>query len=237
MQNITFFVAFSAGLLSFFSPCVFPLIPAYIAHLTGAFIKDNRVEVEKKVLFARSLSFILGFSVVFIILGASASFVGQLFADNRDLIMKIGGLLIVVFGLQMAGILNLRLLMRDMKWEVKPNAKKGVFSSFLMGLAFGTGWSPCVGFALGSILILAGSSDTMLSGMLMLLVYSLGLGVPFLIISLLLTKSLGIVKKLNRFVPKLSMISGWLLVLMGILLFTGQLQKMSAWLAQFTPYL
>lgn len=237
VQNITFFVAFSAGLLSFFSPCVFPLIPAYIAHLTGAFIKDNRVEVEKKVLVARSLSFILGFSMIFIVLGASASLVGQIFAENRDLIMKIGGLLIVVFGLQMAGILNLRLLMRNVQWEVKPSAKKGFLSSLLLGLAFGTGWSPCVGFALGSILLLASSGDTMASGMLLLFVYSLGLGVPFLIISFLLTKSMGIVKRMNRFIPRLSQISGWLLIAMGILLFTGQLQKISSWLAQYTPYL
>lgn len=188
-------------------------------------------------LLARSLSFILGFSIIFIILGASASFVGQMFAENRDLIMKIGGLLIVVFGLQMAGILNLRLLMRNVQWDVKPNERKGFFSSLLMGLAFGTGWSPCVGFALGSILILASSGETMVSGMLLLLVYSLGLGVPFLIISFLLTKSMAAMKKMNRLIPKLSLASGWLLVAMGILLFTGQLQKISSWLAQYTPYL
>src|SRR5690606_24807589 len=108
---------------------------------------------------------------------------------------------------------------------VGSNKGKGFFSSFLLGLAFGTGWSPCVGLALGSILILAGSSDTLYTGMFMLLIYSLGLGVPFLVISLLLTKSTGVMKKMNRFIPIISQVSGWLLVVMGIMLFTGQLQK------------
>jgi len=236
MENVTFIVAFTAGVLSFFSPCVFPLIPAYVAHLTGSMVKDNRVQAEKTLLFIRSLSFILGFSLVFIVLGASASLVGQLFAENRDLVMKISGLLIVVFGLQMARVLNLRLLMREVKWEVKPDRKKGFFSSFIMGVAFGTGWSPCVGIALGSILLLAGSSETMMSGMMMLFIYSLGLGLPFLILSIILTYSLSGVKKLNRLVPKLSVINGWILVVMGILLFTGHMQKLSAWLAQFTVF-
>lgn len=236
MQNVTFIVAFTAGVLSFLSPCVFPLIPAYVAHLTGSLVKDNRIETEKKLLLIRSMSFILGFSIVFVVLGASASLIGQLFAENRELIMKVSGLLIIVFGLQMARVLNLRLLMREAKWEVKPTARKGFASSLLTGIAFGTGWSPCVGLALGAILSLATSSETMYTGMLLLFVYSLGLGVPFLIISFILRSSLGVVKKLNRIVPTLSVINGWILVAMGILLFTGQMQKLSAWLSQFTTF-
>jgi cytochrome c-type biogenesis protein len=237
MQNVTLIVAFTAGILSFLSPCVFPLIPAYVAHLTGSMVKDNRVDAEKRLLLVRSLSFILGFSIVFVLLGASASLIGQLFAGYRDAISKLSGLLIVVFGLQMARVLNLRLLMKEIKWEVNPTAKKGFISSLLLGLAFGSGWTPCVGFALSSILLLAGSSDTLYTGMLMLFVYSVGLGVPFLIISFLITTSLKAMRKMNRIVPILSMINGWILVVMGIMLFTGQMQKLSSWLAQYTFFL
>jgi len=236
MSNVTLLVAFSAGVLSFLSPCVFPLIPAYVAHLTGSFVKDNRIDVEKKRLLIRSLSFILGFSLIFVILGASASFIGQLFAAKRDLVMKISGLLIVIFGLQMARVLNLRLLMREIKWEVKPGEKKGFWSSFLLGIAFGTGWTPCVGIALSSILLLAGSTETLYRGMFMLFVYSIGLGIPFIVLSLILTSSLNAMKKMNRIIPVLSVVNGWILVAMGILLFTGQLQKISAWLSQFTTF-
>jgi len=230
-------VAFTAGVLSFLSPCVFPLIPAYVAHLTGSLVKDNRIDAEKRMLFVRSVGFILGFSIVFVALGASASFIGQLLAEYRDAISKLGGLLIVVFGLQMARVLNLRLLMREVRWEAKSVAGKGFASSLAMGVAFGAGWTPCVGLALGAILTLATSAETLYTGMLMLFVYSLGLGVPFLIISLAITGSLNAVKKLNRYVPVLSIVNGWILVAMGILLFTGQLQRLSAWLAQFTPFL
>ncbi|MCC2684156.1 MAG: cytochrome biosis protein DsbD [Paenibacillaceae bacterium] len=236
MDNVTLIVAFTAGVLSFLSPCIFPLIPAYVAHLTGSLVKDNRVDVEKKLLIARSLSFILGFSIIFVVLGASASLIGQLFAEYRGAVMKISGLLIVIFGLQMARVLNFRLLMKEVKWQVKPGGNKGFVSSLLLGLAFGTGWTPCVGIALSSILLLAGSSDTMLSGMVMLFMYAIGLGVPFLIISLLITTSLNAVKRMNRFVPTLSLVNGWILTVMGILLFTGQLQKISSYLAQFTTF-
>jgi cytochrome c-type biogenesis protein len=236
MDNVTLIVAFTAGVLSFLSPCIFPLIPAYVAHLTGSLVKDNRVDVEKKLLIARSLSFILGFSIIFVVLGASASLVGQLFAEYRGAVMKISGLLIVIFGLQMARVLNFRLLMKEVKWQVKPGGNKGFASSLLLGLAFGTGWTPCVGIALSSILLLAGSSDTMLSGMLMLFMYAIGLGVPFLIISLLITTSLNTVKRMNRFIPILSVVNGWILTAMGILLFTGQLQRISSYLAQFTMF-
>ena len=236
LENATVFVALTAGILSFLSPCVFPLIPAYVSHLTGSFVQDNKINVEKKLLMIRSISFILGFSVVFVAMGASASFIGQFFAGNRELVEKISGLLIIIFGLQMAGVLTLRFLMYEKKWVNTENSKKGTVSSFLLGLAFGSGWTPCVGLALSSILLLAGSTETLFSGMFLLFIYSIGLGIPFLILSLMITYSLGILKKINRFLPVLSVINGWVLVGMGMLLFTGQLQKISAWLANFTPF-
>lgn len=234
MDNLTIFVAFAAGMLSFLSPCVFPLIPAYVSHLTGSSIQDGKLVVHRGKLFVQSLSFIVGFSLIFIAMGASASFIGRFFAQERELVQKLSGILIIAFGLQMAGILNLRLLMSGKTWETKADKSQGVIRSLVTGLAFGAGWSPCVGLALSSILLLAGSSETLWSGTGMLAVYSLGLGVPFLLISLLLTYSMKIMKRMSRWIPLLSRINGWLLIAMGLLLFSGQLQRISAWLARFT---
>ncbi|WP_084783723.1 cytochrome c biogenesis CcdA family protein [Paenibacillus sp. FJAT-26967] len=234
MDNITLWVAFAAGVLSFMSPCVFPLVPAYVSHLTGATVEGGRIDVNKKLLLIRSLFFIAGFSAVFIAMGTSASLLGRFFAEYRELISKLSGLLIVVFGLQMAGLLNFRILMGQKNWESKRQAGGGNFVSFMVGLAFGTGWTPCVGLALSGILLLAGSSDTMWSGALMLLIYSIGMGIPFLIISLMITWSVKFLKKINRWLPLLTIINGWIFIVMGALLFTGQLQRISAYLARFT---
>lgn len=234
MNQVNLLFAFTAGMISFLSPCVFPLIPAYVAHLTGALVKDNRVQANKGLLLIRSISFILGFSLVFVFMGASASFIGQLFVAHRDIVEKISGLLIIIFGLQMTGIFQLRFLMMEKRWKSKKTQPKGLGGSFLLGLAFGTGWTPCVGLALSSILLIAGATATMYKGMLLLWVYSMGLGIPFLVISLILTYSLGVVKKLNKMLPLLAQISGWIFIFMGLLLFFGQMQKISAWLSQFT---
>ncbi len=234
MSVVTLIVAFAAGMLSFFSPCVFPLMPAYVSQLTGSLVRDGRVWADKWVLLLRSISFILGFSIIFILMGASASTVGQFLMERRTLIEKLGGLLIVLFGLQMAGLLNLKFLMKQISWQGKGKTGRGGPDSFLMGLAFGAGWTPCVGLALSSILMLAGSADTVFSGIVLLVMYSLGLGIPFLIITLLITYSLGYMKRINRILPILSKINGWILVGMGVLMYTSQLQKISAWLSQFT---
>ncbi|UQZ33433.1 cytochrome c biogenesis protein CcdA [Paenibacillus sp. PK3_47] len=234
MDNLSLFSAFAAGVLSFLSPCIFPLLPAYISHLTGSSVENGKLVVHRGKMFMLSFFFIAGFSLVFIVMGASASFVGHLFAKERELIQKLSGLLIIIFGLQMAGILNLRLLMSEKTWEIKTDRGRGVIRSLLTGVAFGAGWSPCVGFALSAILFLAGSSETLWNGVGLLSIYSLGMGVPFLLISWLLTYSLQLLKKINKWVPLLSKLNGWLLIGLGLLLFTGQLQRISAWLAQFT---
>ena len=236
MENVSVFFAFTAGILSFLSPCVFPLIPAYVANLTGSTFGDDRMEASKRVLLIRSLSFIIGFSIIFVLMGASASAVGRLFTHNRDIIQKISGILIIVFGLQMAGVLKLRWLMMEKRWEGKQTTETSAWRSLILGLSFGAGWTPCVGLALSSILLLAGSANTVYSGMFMLLVYSLGLGIPFLAISLIITYSFKIVKTINRRLGLLSIINGWILVAMGLLLYAGQLQKISAWLSQFTYF-
>ncbi len=236
MENMSVLFAFAAGLLSFFSPCIFPLLPAYVANLTGSSVKDNKMNVTSKVVMQRSVGFITGFSIVFVLMGASASMIGQLLTDNRAIIEKISGLLIILFGMQMIGFLNIRLLMSEKRLEVSGGNLENKWRPFLMGIAFGAGWTPCVGLALSSILLLAGASQTMYQGMFMLLIYSLGLGIPFLMISIAVTYSISIVKKINAFLPLLNKINGWILLSLGLLLFTGQFQKISAWLAAFTPF-
>jgi cytochrome c-type biogenesis protein len=235
MDNITILFAIAAGMLSFFSPCIFPLLPAYLANLTGSYGSGGHTSVSNRTLMIRSTLFILGFTVVFVLMGASASMIGQIFTANRGLLEKISGLLIIIFGLQIAGILNLRMLMFQKQRETKAPKNGSGWHSFVVGVAFGTGWTPCVGLALSSILLLAGSSETMFNGIFLLLFYSLGLGVPFLLISILITKSMGIMRKINKWLPRLSLLNGWILIAMGLLLFTGQLQKLSAWLASFAP--
>lgn len=236
MENVSVLFAFTAGMLSFLSPCVFPLIPAYVANLTGSTFGDNRIEVSKRLLLTRSISFIIGFSIIFVLMGASASMLGRLFTHNRDIIQKMSGILIIVFGLQMAGVLKLRFLMMEKRWEGKQTNENSVWRSLILGISFGAGWTPCVGLALSSILLLAGSANTVYSGMFMLLVYSLGLGIPFLVISLIITYSFKIVKFINRRLGLLSLINGWILVGMGLLLYAGQLQKISAWLSRYTYF-
>lgn len=233
MENVTVYFAFIAGLVSFFSPCIFPLVPAYVAQLTGGVVSDGKILVSKRVLFIRSLSFIAGFSFIFVLLGASASFIGQFLSAQRDLLEKISGLFVILFGLQMSGILQMGFLMKEMRWEPSVQ-KKGSVSSFLLGVAFGAGWTPCVGLALSSILFMAGTAETMYNGMYYLFVYSLGLAIPFLLISLLLTYTFKMTKKINRYLPLISRLGGLALIALGILLFTGQLTKISAWLSQFT---
>lgn len=234
MNTINVFSAFAAGMLSFLSPCVFPLLPAYISHLTGSSVQDGKLVVHRGKMIILSLFFIVGFSLVFIAMGASATVIGHFFARERDVIQKISGLLIIIFGLQMMGILNFRLLMSSKTREIKTNRSHGAIRSLLTGVAFGAGWSPCVGLALSAILFLAGSSETLWNGIGLLTVYSLGMGLPFLLISWLLTYSLQLMKKINRWVPLLSKLNGWLLIGLGFLLFTGQLQRISAWLSQYT---
>lgn len=230
MENVTIYVAFIAGLVSFFSPCVFPLVPAYVANLTGSTIEGGRVAVGKRTVFTRSIAFIIGFSLIFVLLGASASFLGSALAHYQDIIAQFGGVLIIVFGMQMAGILKMKWFMDEKRFRMDSKKEKNIWRSGILGIVFAAGWSPCIGLALSSILIIAGTSGTMGTGIMMLIIYSLGLAIPFMAISVLVTYSLKVIKNINKWLGTISVVSGWLLILLGILLLTGQLQKISAWL-------
>lgn len=189
---------------------------------------------DRRLILSRSLGFILGFTCIFLLLGASSTIIGQAFWGNRQLFEQIGGIIIVVFGLQMMGIISIRMLLSEKRFKMKPKAATSFGNSVLFGFVFGTGWTPCVGLVLGGILYMA-SYENLGMGMVMLLIYSLGLGIPFLLVALIWSRSLDKLKKLNKWLPRIQQVSGGIMVLMGILLFTGQFAVISAYLARFVP--
>nr|WP_239587422.1 cytochrome c biogenesis CcdA family protein [Bacillus pakistanensis] len=235
VQEVSIWFAFFAGVLSFFSPCVFPLLPAYVSHLTGGRVEEGRLKVERSLVLTRSVGFILGFSIIFIIMGASASFLGEMFTAYRFYIEQIAGILIILFGLQMIGWINLSFLMKDTR-KFNTSKKGTSFGSFLLGMAFASGWSPCVGFTLSSILLLAGSTSTLTQGIFLLVIYSLGLAIPFIMISFSLTKTVSVMGKLNKILPKLNVINGLLMIILGFLVMSGKMQQISAYLATYNLF-
>lgn len=234
MDQVSLWIALGAGLVSFFSPCIFPILPAYVSHLTGGRIQEQKLKVDQHLLLQRSFAFVTGFSLVFILMGASATFIGQLFTANRQLIEHISGILIIVFGLQTLGAFPFSFLMKEKKWDHQLKQPKNWFSSVLLGVAFGSGWTPCVGLTLSSILLLASSSNTFSEGMLMLTVYSFGMAIPFLLISLMMTKSVRIIRTINQYLGKISVVNGAIMIVLGLLVFTGQMTKISAYFAQYS---
>jgi cytochrome c-type biogenesis protein len=232
---ISIWLALFAGIISFLSPCIFPLVPAYLAQLTGTSISDNQLNADRKIIITRSIGFIIGFTIIFLLLGASSTVFGQLFMKNRELLEKVGGIIIVVLGLQMYGIFSFKMLMSEKRLQSKPKKSTSFLGSIGFGFIFGAGWSPCIGLVLSSILILAAQSGSMASGMFLLLVYSIGLGIPFLIVALLFSKSLDKIKKINKYLPLIQKFSGGIMVILGILLYTGLFARISGWLAQFIP--
>ena len=223
-MNITFGLAFLGGLVSFFSPCVLPVVPAYLSFLLGSSLEEK---LGRRLLLYRSLLFVLGFSLVFVLLGASASAFGRLVSAYRPLFMHIGGVIVLLFGLQMLGVLHIPWLMmeRRVHLERKPGSAG---SAFLLGLAFATGWTPCIGPVLSGILLMAGSSGSMGLGSVMLGVYSLGLAIPFLLFALLAEKAGAWIRRSVKIVRLVSIIGGLILVVLGILLFFDLLTRVSA---------
>ena len=226
MENtapVSFSLAFIAGFLTFASPCIFPLIPAYISYITGISfdgLKDaDRKAVQRKTLL-HSLFFVLGFSSIFIALGASASLLGKVILANKVLLARIGGVIVILFGLYMMGVFRLGALDKEKRLTVKLE-KGSIFGSFLLGVTFAAAWTPCVGPILGSILIYAGTQETMWEGMWLLTFYSLGIAVPFIISAFLVNSLLSLMPRLNKFLAAVKYICGILLVLIGILLITN----------------
>ena len=224
MENVSLIMALGAGLVSFFSPCVLPVIPSYVSYITGMSFEEltgeqNRAAVRKATL-KNSLFFIAGFSLVFVLLGASSSFIGSILSEYQDVIRKAGGVLIVVMGLYIAGVLKIGFLSQEKRLHLR-NRPAGLLGSFLVGVAFAAGWTPCIGPVLGSILLYAGTSASLTSGVELLAAYALGLGIPFLVTSLTINTALSYFRKISRYMRVISFVSGALLVVAGVLLFTG----------------
>ncbi len=229
-ESISYTAALAAGLLSFFSPCILPLVPAYFTFITGFSLDELTGEKSagiRKRIIVSTLFYVSGFSFVFIMLGASASFFGDFIHQYKELIRVAGGIAIIVFGLHLTGLFRIRFLdfEKRLHFEKKPLTYLG---TFMVGMAFGAGWSPCIGPILGSILIVAGSSETVTQGITLLLVYSAGLAVPFILLSVFIDLIINFIKKVSWTIRYLNVATGVLLVVMGLLLATNRLNFISA---------
>ena len=227
-------IAFMAGVLSFLSPCVLPLVPSYLTFVTGMSLEDLQGGVNRRATFIHSTLFVVGFSAIFILLGASASFLGQFFRSYQVWIERIGGVVIILLGLHMTGLFRLTPLLREKRLHLN-DKPAGYLGTLGVGMAFGAGWTPCIGPILGAILTYGFSQETMWAGVGLLTVYSLGLAVPFLVAALALDWFLQAFARFRRWIPVVEKASGILIVLLGILLITGRFTLLAAWLNQYTP--
>ena len=247
-ENVSLLAAFGAGLLSFISPCVLPLIPGYLSYISGLSLDEMRgvpaagggtavavarpAGVRRQVVLS-SLAFIVGFSLVFVSLGAAASAIGQFLAERQALFNRIAGAVIVIFGLHTMGVLRIEWLYQEKRVHTS-RKPAGFIGAGLVGVAFAFGWTPCIGPILAGILALAGSQETVAKGVRLLAVYSLGLGVPFLATALMIDRFFSAMGRIRRYYHTIEIVSGALLVVIGLLIFTNKFTVIAKWL---TPYL
>lgn len=227
--------AFIFGVASFLSPCVLPLVPAYLSYMSGATVEElmnsERSDVVRQT-GLKSLFFVLGFSLVFVAMGATATSIGKLLSNYMLVLTRIGGIIIIGFGLQMLGIFRIRALYTERRFHLKLK-KAGLVGAFLIGVTFAFGWTPCVGPVLAGILTLAADSKTVWQGILLLSMYSIGLGIPFLITGFATGAALRVLSVVKRHVRLVEVASGLLMVLVGILIFSGRFQILSAFISRW----
>jgi len=235
LSPLLFVTALAAGMVSFASPCVLPLVPAYLGFITGR-TADELQHAGGKLrltIATQGLAFVAGLAVIFAVLGASATVLGQTLLQHLPVLWKVGGVLVVIFGLQMLGILRIPMLARTFRaGDITPNIQRSHLGAFGLGVAFGAGWTPCVGPFLSGLLALASSQETVGAGTLLLLVYAVGLGVPFVLAGLAVDRSLGVMRALRPHMLMVERVSGVMLVGMGVLLFTERLTLITAWLTR-----
>ena len=227
------FIALGAGLISFLSPCVLPLIPGYVSFISGNTL--NEILEKKKIDLLPLIVFSLGFSFVFIIFGATASFLGQILLQNSQILRIIAGVIIIIFSLQLIGILNIKFLNVEKKFYTKKS--NNIFFVFIVGMAFGFGWTPCIGPILGSILALASTEETIYKAILLLSFYSLGLAIPFILSGYLMQKFLLFSKNFKRNINLVTKGGGIILLITGILILTNQLQVLGYYILNYLPFL
>jgi cytochrome c-type biogenesis protein len=233
MPEVHFFSAFIGGLLTFLAPCTLPLIPAYIAYIGGARHGEEKNNLLRRTIFVNAVFYTLGFSVVFILFGLASGALGTFLVLYRARLSAIGGVFVILFGLSLLGVLPplFRAMQLRLPQRILPGSK---LAGFVLGVFFGLGWTPCIGPILGTILILAGTSGTALDGGALLLVYSFGLALPFLLVALLYGRMVLMIPRLTDYLPLITKIGGFCLLLIGVLLVVGQLGTLSGWIATLT---
>ena len=230
-----YFLSFLAGIISFLSPCVLPLIPGYISFINGTTL-EGLEDKKKNFIFRETLLFSVGFSIVFISLGATATMFGSLMLEYSRIFTFIVGIIIIFFSLNMIGLLQFRLLNQELKYHFHNQITKP-YMSLLVGIGFGFGWSPCIGPILGSVLALASLETTLMKGIILLGIYSIGLAIPFILSGLFITKFLVFSKKTRIHIVKIQKISGYILLVTGVLIITGKLQTLGFYLLDWFPFL
>jgi len=231
-DSLTVLVAFSAGLLSFLSPCVLPLVPSYLTFITGLGLED--VSRARRTTIIHALLFVIGFSLIFVLLGAGATVFGRLMLANRVWIARIGGILMILMGLWMIGVVRMDALHRERRVHLT-DKPIGYLGTVLVGIAFGAGWTPCLGPTLGAILLLAATESELAKGIGMLSAYSIGLGVPFLLSAFAVDRFLQFFRRFKGNMALVNRIAGSLLILVGVLMLTGWFQRLAAMLQPLTP--
>ena len=228
-----YLIAFGAGLISFLSPCVLPLIPGYISYISGQSLQEilNKREIN----FFPLILFCLGFSTVFVILGASASFLGQTLLQNSEILRIAAGIIIIIFSLQLIGIINIPYLNFEKRFDAKES--RNILFPYVIGVAFGFGWTPCIGPILGSILALASIEETLSRAVILLILYSLGLAIPFVLSGYLIQRFLLFSKNFRKNINLISKIGGIILLITGILILTNQLQAIGFYIIEIFPFM
>ncbi len=239
MLEIGLFSSFIAGLLAFVSPCVLPLVPVYIGMMSSrAIYKNKNIRLSERLyLFINSLFFVLGFSIVFIALGSTATLIGRALEDYSSIISRIGGAILIIFGLHYMGLFKIKFLNFEKRFNMPGSIRSGLAGSFIFGIIFSFGWIPCVGLILSGILLLASKLDTLAGGILLLGVFSLGLGIPFILASIFISFFSKFLKKLNRHLNMVSIISGIFIVLLGIVFITDSMIRVIGYLSRYIPIL
>ena len=264
MENVTFFGAFIAGVLSFISPCVLPLIPGYLSFISGVSLEEMRgmpvavatsgsalsapsaagtatvatgiSDTARRQVIVTSLFFILGFSLVFIALGASASALGQFLMERLTILGKIAGVLLIIFGLHTIGVFKIPWLLQEKRVHMQ-SKPAGMIGAMLVGISFAFGWTPCIGPILAAILAVAAQQDSINQGILLLSVYSLGLAIPFLLTALAINQFFSAFKKIRRHYHTIEIVSGVLMIVVGVLIFTNRFTIIAQWLTPYLPVL
>lgn len=233
-HDISLLGAFAAGILSFLSPCVLPLVPSFLTYLTGLTFADLQAEhpthIVRRQTIIHSLLFIVGFTIVFVMLGASATFVGSFLRENMQIMRRVGAILIIFFGLHVCGLLPISLLLGEKRVNMR-HKPAGYFGSVIVGITFAAGWTPCIGPILASILMVAAAESTVYRGIILLLVYSLGLGIPFFLSALAIHRFLTLFNRFKKHIRLFEIITGIFLIIVGILIFFDKLTLMQRYIS------